>query len=170
MTLMSFPDFAKKSLEDLPHAYYMCPGSNRHGGSHKESTESTSPLSLPRILKSLLFYTFFLLVQVSLDVSLHRGLKHGCVVLHLPFFLAVRAAWAYMQTSCRQVPFTGRPLATLGILDLNGFETLKNICRPFCWVSLFLFVSFLLILNLPSNCLCFKALQISIDSKRTRIH
>lgn len=30
MTLMSFPDFAKKSLEDLPHAYYMCHGSNGH--------------------------------------------------------------------------------------------------------------------------------------------
>lgn len=30
VTLMSFPDFAKKSLEDLPHAYYMCPGSNGH--------------------------------------------------------------------------------------------------------------------------------------------
>ena len=92
MALISFPDFAKKSLEDLPHAYYICPGSNGH----------------------------------SQGIYCFHACPLGCFVASWFYGLLLLRAWKsrglYMQTSCRQVPFTGRPLATLGILDLKKIE------------------------------------------------
>ncbi len=88
-------------------------------------------------------------MHVLLAVSLHRGSTDCCSLERGSL-----------------VGFICKPLAgKCPSLDVHWqllaswiWKKMKNICSLFCWASMFPFVSFLLILNLPSNCLSFKTL------------